>query len=140
VLAGPLAAALGDPAAAAAFGRTAGLGSGWNLAALGGTFPVLAIVAVGAAVLLVTYAVVRRRAAGAEPYLGGTNVDPSRPAAFHGARGGSRMATSGGFYWGAALGDPTGPFGLRRIVAAGGWLAVVVVAVAAALQAAGWNR
>jgi len=140
VLAGPLAAALGDPSAAAAFGQTAGLGDGWDLAALGGTFPVPAIVVVGVAVLLDTFVIVRRRVVSVQPYLGGTNVDASQRAAFHGARGESRMATSGGFYWGAALGDPTGPFGLRRFVAAGGWLAVIVIAVAAALQAAGWSR
>lgn len=140
VLAGPLAAALGDPSAAAAFGRSAGLGDGWDLAALGGTFPVVAIVVVGAAVLLATYVIVHRRAVSAQPYLGGTNVDAGQRTAFHGARGQARMATSGGFYWGAALGDPAGPFGLRRFVVAGGWLAVVVIAVAAALQAAGWSQ
>ena len=73
----------------------------------------------------------------AAPYLGGTNVAAGQRPAFHGARGGPRVAASGGFYWGAAIGAPGGPLGLRRVVAVGGWLIVGLVAIVGVLAAAG---
>ncbi len=137
LVAGPLAAALGDPAAVRAFGHAGPLAGGLDLRALGGVFPVLPLVVAGAALAVVAAMLVRRLQINPEPYLGGTNVSVGQRPAFHGPRGDARLATSGGFYWGAALGGGD-PFATRQFVAVGGWLLIGAVAALALLLATGW--
>jgi ech hydrogenase subunit A len=137
ILAAPLAGVVGDPAALVAFRHTLPLGNGWDLQAPGGAFPVgplaLVVVALGAVALALT----RRLSVSPQPYLGGTNLAAGTEPVFHGARGGPRLAASGGFYWGGALPGTAGPVGLRRFVLVGGWLGVAAVVLAASLNAAG---
>jgi hypothetical protein len=165
VLAAPVTALLGDPAAAVAYGTSPDLAAGWSLVLPGGGYAI----GVVAALLLLAgglgLAVGRRVTRIApSPYLSGATLGgPASPAAtFHGPRGEPVDARSGGFYWGRAgdTGETPGTgapapgaarLGLGKLViprplrapdvaTASGWLAVgllVVAAVASAWVAAG---
>lgn len=131
-LTAPLAAAVADPAAAAAFGAAAPLADGWNLSAMGGLFPVVPLALVVTGVLVGAAWYVRRLALSPQPYLSGVNVGAPAAMTFHDARGEARIAASGGFYWGGAMGDASHPERLRRGIEIGGWIGVTAVGLVAA--------
>ena len=138
VLAAPVARAVADPAALVAYGREAGLAAGWSVVLAGTGFAVPMVGALIVAAVGVAWLVNRRIPAVApQPYLAGVNLSPGGETLFHGAMAGRIDATSGGFYWGDAIGEGTRPVGLRRAVLAGGWLAVALVAVASIVDAVG---
>jgi ech hydrogenase subunit A len=134
VLAGPLAALLGDPAAAVAFGSAAPLASGWQATALGGIFPVLPLALVTLGVVGGAVLYTWRQAVSPAPYLSGLNVAAGAGTQFRGPLG-TRTAASGGFYWGGALGDASNPGSLRRLVEAIGWVGVACIGLIGLL---GW--
>ena len=138
VAAGPLAATIGDPAASVAFGAAAPFGTGWQIAAQGGVFPVLPLAVVLVLVVAGSAAYLWRQPVTPQPYLSGLNVSAGPGADFHGPRGTPETAASGGFYWGGALGDAGHPEALRRAIEVGGWIGVAVIAAIGLLGVAGW--
>jgi ech hydrogenase subunit A len=132
VLAGPVSALVADPVAQAAFGHAAPLAAGSGVIRGGSLFPVMPIALLVLGVALVAVLVASRVAAGAVPYLGGANVGRGATPAFHAPRGDTQLAASGGFTWGAALGEGTEPATLHRLVAVTGWVGVSLVSVIAA--------
>jgi ech hydrogenase subunit A len=138
VAAGPLAALLGDPAAAVAFGAAAPMASGWTVQAVEGTFPVLPVAAVAVVTLTIAAAVVWRQEEAPQPYLSGLNVGGGSEPVFHAPRGEAELAASGGFYWGGALGDGSHPDRLRRAVEVGGWVGVGLLMATATIGLVGW--
>lgn len=140
VVAGPLAAAYGDPAAALAFGRSAPLASGLTVLALGGSFPVLALAVVLLAALGLPLLLLRGVPTAPEPYLSGANATAGPGTRFHGPGGRMAAAASGGFYWGAAIGDGSHPLTLRRAVEVAGWAGIALIGLVGLLAAGGLIR
>lgn len=143
VLAAPIAGLLADPAGETAFGTNPGLAAGWSIALSGGAFAVPAVAALALAAAVVAIVVGRRvRNVAPAPYLSGAGMAPGSTS-FHGVRGQPVTARSGGFYWGgreaAEAARPTRPLGdrLDRVMVAGGWLAIALVVLAAAIGAFG---
>jgi ech hydrogenase subunit A len=138
VLAGPVAGLVGDAAARVAYGRSAPFAAGWTVNVGGSPFPILPIAALAVGIGLVAIFLGTRIRVSSAPYLGGTNVAPGPAPAFHAPRGDSQLAASGGFYWGAALGESAEPLSMRRFVAIGGWLGISLIAlIASAIYLAG---
>lgn len=137
VAAGPIAAAFGDAAADVAFGQAAPLADGMRATALGGIFPVVALAVVLVAAVAVPWLLVRGLSTSPEPYLSGANAAAGSGVGFRGPGGRRFAASSGGFYWGAALGEGGHPISLRRLVIAAGWVGIGLVAVAGLLGVGG---
>ncbi len=138
ILVAPVARLVADPAAIVAFGREAGLAAGWSIALAGAGFAVPAIgLLVVLSVLVATVVARRLPSIAPQPYLAGANVSAGPSTVFHGVKGQPVRAGGGGFYWGDALGGGDRPLGLRRLALVGGWVAVVIVALATFV--ASWN-
>jgi ech hydrogenase subunit A len=140
VAAGPLAAAYGDPAAVLAFGRDGPLADGLSVMALGGSFPVLPLAVVLLAALGLPLLLLHGLRTSPEPYLSGANVAAGPGTRFHGPGGRTAAAASGGFYWGAAIGDGSHPLTLRRGVEVAGWVGVALIGFVGLLAAGGLIR
>lgn len=131
VLAGPVAGILGDSAAQVAYGSAAPFASGWSVSIAGSPFPILPIAILLVGVALIAILVAWRIPVSATPYLGGSNVAGGSAPVFHAPRGDPQLAASGGFYWGAALGESGEPLTLRRFVAVTGWVGISIIALIA---------
>jgi ech hydrogenase subunit A len=127
VLAGPVAGLVGDSAAKIAYGTAAPFAAGWSVSIAGSPFPVLPIAILVVGVAAIAILVARRIPVGAAPYLGGSNVSAGPGPAFHAPRGDAQLAASGGFYWGAALGESREPLTMRRFVSVVGWIGVSLI-------------
>lgn len=137
VAAGPIAAVFGDAAAEVSFGQAAPLADGLRATAMGGIFPVVALALVLVGAIGVPWLLMRGLPTAPEPYLSGANAASGSGVGFRGPGGRRYAAASGGFYWGAALGEGGHPVSLRRLVLVAGWIGVGVVAVAGLLGAGG---